>query len=182
MSDWAALFRNGTKCYCASLLNKRVTLRHDSLTLGLISFSLLQPSPAIRLFWLFPLRHFLIDWTSRSYTLGYFLWANFITALKNSPISILKIIRRRKSKTDLGPLNTIWVPVKKKENSDDKQYFWLTNHLILILTSSNLLLSILQVLICKINANLKWTWYDITNWVNVWKCKCQLPWHYRLMF
>lgn len=70
LPNWAALFWNGTRCCCVSLLYKRVTLRHDSLTLWLISFSLLQPSPAIRLFWLFPLHLFLIEWTSQSYTSG----------------------------------------------------------------------------------------------------------------
>lgn len=37
------------------------------------------------------------------------------------------------------------------------------------------LLSTLQVLICKINVNLNWTWHDVTSWDNY--CKHQLPRH-----
>lgn len=112
MPNWAAPFRDGTRCCCPGRSYKRVTLRLDSLTLWLIPFSLLQPSPASRLFWLFPLHLFLIDWTVQSYTSGYFLWADFEAAIKNFPIPMLEMIRRRKSKICLGPLDTSWVAVK----------------------------------------------------------------------
>lgn len=64
MPNWAALLWDGTRCCCAGPSYKRVTLRHDSLTLWLISFSLLQPASAIPLFWLFLLH--LSDWLNRA--------------------------------------------------------------------------------------------------------------------